>query len=35
VEVARVASLLFGATVEPANVIGETLRRATAPTRPR
>jgi hypothetical protein len=27
-EVARVASLLFGAAVEPKNVIGETLRRA-------
>lgn len=32
-EVARVASLLFGSAVEPANVIGETLRRATAPVR--
>jgi ATP-dependent helicase YprA (DUF1998 family) len=29
-EVARVASRLFGATVEPHNVIGETLRPATA-----
>lgn len=29
-EVARVASLLFGDKVEPNNVIGETLRRATA-----
>src|SRR3954469_23981304 len=28
-EVARVASRLFGTTVEPANVIGETLRPAT------
>ena len=28
-EVARRRSLLFGATVEPENVIGETLRRAT------
>lgn len=28
-EVARVASLLFGATVQPEHVIGETLRRAT------
>jgi ATP-dependent helicase YprA (DUF1998 family) len=28
-EVARVASLLFGADVEPRDVIGETLRRAT------
>jgi ATP-dependent helicase YprA (DUF1998 family) len=32
-EVARVASLLFGTAVEPANVIGETLRRSTVPTR--
>ena len=32
-EVARVASMLFGATVEPSNVIGETLRRATTPVR--
>src|SRR5215207_2217326 len=31
-EVARVASILFGAEVAPANVIGETLRRATVPT---
>ncbi len=30
-EVARVASLLFGTTVRPESVIGETLRRATAP----
>ncbi len=29
VEIARVASNLFGAEVAPANVIGETLRRAT------
>src|ERR1700690_902893 len=29
VEVARIASQLFGATVKPENVIGETLRRAT------
>src|SRR5262249_48848627 len=28
-EVARVASLLFGARVEPSDVIGETLERAT------
>jgi len=28
-EVARVASLLFGATVQPEHVIGETLRRVT------
>jgi ATP-dependent helicase YprA (DUF1998 family)/very-short-patch-repair endonuclease len=28
-EVARVASLLFGETVKPENIIGETLRRAT------
>jgi Helicase conserved C-terminal domain/MrfA Zn-binding domain len=33
-EVARLATLLFGAAVEPASVIGETLRRATAPARP-
>jgi ATP-dependent helicase YprA (DUF1998 family)/very-short-patch-repair endonuclease len=33
-EVARVASMLFGSTVEPHAVIGETLRRATAPARP-
>jgi len=32
-EVARVASLLFGAEVQPESVIGETLRRATSPTR--
>jgi ATP-dependent helicase YprA (DUF1998 family) len=32
-EVARVAALLFGAPVEPGNVIGETLRRATVPVR--
>ena len=31
-EVARIATLMFGADVEPANVIGETLRRATEPT---
>lgn len=31
-EVARVAAMLFGAEVAPANVIGETLRRATVPT---
>ncbi len=31
-EVARIASLVFGDTVEPGNVIGETLRRATVPT---
>ncbi len=30
-EVARVASQLFGAPVKPERVIGETLRRATAP----
>lgn len=30
-EVARVASQLFGALVKPERVIGETLRRATAP----
>ncbi|MEW6273407.1 MAG: DEAD/DEAH box helicase [Thermodesulfobacteriota bacterium] len=30
-QVARVASLLFGATVEPEHVIGETLRRVTPP----
>ena len=29
-EVARIATRLFGASVEPANVIGETLRPATA-----
>jgi ATP-dependent helicase YprA (DUF1998 family) len=29
-EVARVATLIFGAPVEPQDVIGETLRRATA-----
>jgi len=28
-EIARVASLLFGATVDPGSVIGETLQRAT------
>jgi ATP-dependent helicase YprA (DUF1998 family) len=33
-EIARVASLLFGSPVEPANVIGETLRRSTAPFDP-
>jgi ATP-dependent helicase YprA (DUF1998 family)/very-short-patch-repair endonuclease len=32
VEVARIASLLFGASVEPDHVIGETLRRATRST---
>ena len=32
-EVARVASLLFGAEVRPGDVIGETLRRATPPRR--
>ncbi len=32
-EVARVATLLFGNEVKPENVIGETLRRATEPTR--
>jgi ATP-dependent helicase YprA (DUF1998 family)/very-short-patch-repair endonuclease len=32
-EVARIASLVFGDPVEPENVIGETLRRATVPTR--
>ncbi len=32
-EVARVASMLFGAAVEPADVIGETLRRATTHAR--
>jgi len=31
-EVARVASELFGVTVEPTNVIGETLQRVTPPT---
>jgi ATP-dependent helicase YprA (DUF1998 family)/very-short-patch-repair endonuclease len=31
-EVARLATLIFGADVEPENVIGETLRRATVPT---
>jgi len=31
-EVARVASLLFGDEVRPEHVIGETLRRATAPS---
>ena len=30
-EVARVASMLFGSPVPPENVIGETLRRSTAP----
>ena len=34
VEIAAVASRLFGATVEPKNVVGETLVRATAPERP-
>lgn len=33
-EVARVATLLFGDTVEAGSVIGETLRRATASTPP-
>ncbi|HEX4680479.1 MAG TPA: DEAD/DEAH box helicase [Gaiellaceae bacterium] len=33
-EVARVAALLFGASVDPSNVIGEKLRRATAPAQP-
>ena len=32
-EVARIASLVFGDPVEPENVIGESLRRATVPTR--
>jgi ATP-dependent helicase YprA (DUF1998 family) len=32
-EVARIASMMFGAPVEPDNVIGETLRRATEPSR--
>jgi hypothetical protein len=32
-EIARVASLLFGATVGPGSVIGETLRRATPTTK--
>jgi ATP-dependent helicase YprA (DUF1998 family)/very-short-patch-repair endonuclease len=32
-EVARIATLVFGDEVEPENVIGETLRRATVPTR--
>src|SRR5262245_22528075 len=32
-EVARIATLVFGDGVEPENVIGETLRRATVPTR--
>jgi ATP-dependent helicase YprA (DUF1998 family) len=30
IEVARVASLIFGATVEPQDIIGETLKRVTA-----
>lgn len=30
-EVARVASLIFGATVQPEHVVGETIRRATWP----
>src|SRR5205085_10505161 len=30
-EVARVASQIFGANVEPEHVVGETLRRATSP----
>src|ERR1035441_7014854 len=29
-EVARVASLMFGTTVQPGHVIGETLRRTTS-----
>jgi ATP-dependent helicase YprA (DUF1998 family) len=33
-QVARVASLLFGAEVRPEHVIGETLRRATTERRP-
>jgi ATP-dependent helicase YprA (DUF1998 family) len=33
-EIARVASLLFGSPVEPENVIGETIRRATPPAEP-
>jgi ATP-dependent helicase YprA (DUF1998 family) len=33
-QVARVASLLFGVSVRPEHVIGETLRRATAERRP-
>ena len=33
-EIARVASTLFGATVEPTHVIGETLVRASAEPRP-
>jgi ATP-dependent helicase YprA (DUF1998 family) len=32
-EVAGIASLIFGDTVQPENVIGERLRRATVPTR--
>jgi ATP-dependent helicase YprA (DUF1998 family) len=31
-EVARIGSLVFGDPVEPENVIGETLRRATVTT---
>jgi len=34
-EVARMASRLFGTEVRPEDVIGETLRRATAPADPR
>lgn len=34
VEIAEVASRLFGATVEARNVVGETLVRSTAPERP-
>ena len=34
VEIADVASRLFGAKVEPAHVVGETLVRATQPPRP-
>ena len=33
-EIAAVASRLFGAPVEPQNVVGETLIRSTAPARP-
>lgn len=34
-EIADVASRLFGATVEPSGVVGETLVRATEPPRPK
>ncbi|HXG40258.1 MAG TPA: DEAD/DEAH box helicase, partial [Candidatus Limnocylindrales bacterium] len=34
VEIARVASTIFGAEVKPESVIGETLQRATRPDRP-